>query len=334
MKKSWLGLVLLAAACASATYKNSTQRGVEAIDELAWIAPGADAASILTEAPAECLREPKTPDIAYQVNVGRAGFNNPMLFGGIAARSGLSCASCHRNGHNNKDFYFEGLSGEAGTVDVTSALFSKSRGDGVFNPVPIPTLVDISQRDAFGTMKPAESLHDFVDAAVREEFQGAAPPPSVINAMIVYLEHLDSQECPDKPQQRNVTNDLALVRNTLVTAQEAISRSDSDAAGFLLLAAQQSLGRIFQRYNREETRSEQVLITALSRKIGERRAASGANDKKSTVQELNILIEQLASLEASLMGAESQSLYKKAILEAALNNSRYTPTPATSSKSD
>ena len=333
MKKSWLCLLLLAVACASGALKTSTERSVEAIEELAWIAPNVDTVKILTEAPAECLRAPKTTEIAYQVNLGRAGFNNPMLFGGLAARSGLSCASCHRNGHGNENFFFEGLSGEAGTADVTSALFSKTRGDGVFNPVPIPTLVDVSQKSKLGTMKPAESIHDFVDAAVTEEFQGA-PPPSVISAITVYLEHLDSRSCPDKPLQRNVANELRLVRGSLSTAQEAISRDDPDAADFLLLASQQSLGRIFQRYNREETRRGQALITALSRKIGAARATVSVNDEQTVPPDLDTIIEQIGTLEASLVKTEEKSFYSKSALEAALNEFRSDGTPTTSSISD
>ena len=105
-----------------------------------WIAPATNAAVALTRAPHECVREPKTPNEALLVEVGRATFRTPVVLGGQAARAGLSCDSCHRNGRGNPDFRFPGVSGAPGTADVTSSLFSSHRGNGVDDPKPIPDL--------------------------------------------------------------------------------------------------------------------------------------------------------------------------------------------------
>ena len=106
---------------------------------LRWIAPTADPA-VLTRAPHECVRAPRAPDQALLVEVGRAAFRTPVVLGGQAARAGLSCDSCHRNGRGNPDFRFPGVSGAPGTADVTSSLFSSHRGNGVDDPKPIPDL--------------------------------------------------------------------------------------------------------------------------------------------------------------------------------------------------
>ncbi|MGF7473737.1 hypothetical protein WFJ45_23635, partial [Salmonella enterica subsp. enterica serovar Minnesota] len=78
------------------------------------------------------------PPLNDSARIGRAAFNSPLLLGGQAARAGLSCASCHRNGRGNPDFHFPGISGAPGTADVTASLLSSHRGDGQFNPKPIP----------------------------------------------------------------------------------------------------------------------------------------------------------------------------------------------------
>ena len=53
---------------------------------LRWLAPGADAAAILTHRPPECLVVPADRDEAWRVEVGRAAFRTPLLLGGQLRR--------------------------------------------------------------------------------------------------------------------------------------------------------------------------------------------------------------------------------------------------------
>jgi hypothetical protein len=108
------------------------------IREARWLAPGAVYQG-LTREPSECFARPTDPAERRRAEIGRAAFRTPLLLGGQAARAGLSCASCHRNGRGNPDFLFPGLSGPPGTADITASLMSSHRGDGRFNPKPIPT---------------------------------------------------------------------------------------------------------------------------------------------------------------------------------------------------
>ena len=144
-----------------------------------WLAPGVDASQALTHRPTECLGAPPDAETAYQVEVGRAAFRTPLLLGGQAARAGIACETCHRNGRTNPDFDFPGLSGAPGTADVTTSVLSSHRGDGIDNPKPIPNLS--GPKTALKTdQDPASGkLEAFIDGIVTQEFDGAEPPPAV-----------------------------------------------------------------------------------------------------------------------------------------------------------
>jgi tetratricopeptide (TPR) repeat protein len=62
----------------------------------------------LSAEPAECLVEPAGAEARRSVAIGRIAFRAPLLLGGQAARAGMSCATCHRNGRGNPDFLFPG----------------------------------------------------------------------------------------------------------------------------------------------------------------------------------------------------------------------------------
>lgn len=222
--------------------------GGEPLAEARWLAPGADRVAALTLSPGECLRAAGDPDTDYLSEVGRAAFSSPFLFGGQAARGGLSCASCHVDGHSNPDFYLEGLSDAPGTADVTSSIFSKVRDDGAFNPVAIPSLVGIGGKPSFGLTAPKASLHAFIDSAVADEFQGLAPPAAVRDGLAAYIERMDAAACPAAPAPVTPRRAIDDVTRTLAAARQAASRGDAATADFLLIGAQSALGRIHARF--------------------------------------------------------------------------------------
>jgi hypothetical protein len=82
-----------------------------------WLA-APDLAADLTHQPAECRSPSLDAGLRRSEEIGRIAFRAPLLLGGQAARAGLSCATCHRNGRTNPHFHFPGLSGDAGTADV------------------------------------------------------------------------------------------------------------------------------------------------------------------------------------------------------------------------
>src|SRR5688572_23957195 len=113
--------------------------GMIPIREVRWL-PSDRLLQALSREPAECLAWPGAAAERRSVAIGRIAFRAPLLLGGQAARAGMSCAACHRNGRGNPDFLFPALSGAPGTADVTSSLMSSKRGDHIVNPKPIPDL--------------------------------------------------------------------------------------------------------------------------------------------------------------------------------------------------
>ena len=79
--------------------------------EWEWIPRRFDPARALGSVPTECLRIPADPALAAKVEVGRAAFRTPVILGGQAARAGINCETCHRDGRTNPDFLFPGVSG-------------------------------------------------------------------------------------------------------------------------------------------------------------------------------------------------------------------------------
>jgi hypothetical protein len=192
--------VTLLAACAAANIptRDETLAPPRASDlaELAWISPDVDRVAAITQRPRECLASPASPELRSQISHGRIAFESPALLGGAAARGGLSCSSCHVNGRGNPNFFINGVSGAPGTADVTSSLFSKTRGDGQFNPVPIPDLV---LRD--GTQMKDRTTPEFrakIRGLIVEEFDGQEPPVEVLDDLIAYMDALRPEACASR----------------------------------------------------------------------------------------------------------------------------------------
>ncbi len=277
------------------------------LTETSWLGPDTDVAAFLATAPGECLRLAEDAENQYLVEVGRAAFKSPFLFGGQAARRELSCDSCHRNGHDNPDFLVAGISDTPGTADVTTSMFSKVREDGVFNPVPIPVLLDIGDRASFGSTTPKTSLHDFIGSAVEEEFQGEASS-AVIDGLVAYVSHLDRTACPAGQDRRTVSNAINDVRRVLSAAEEAARRDDTETAAFLLVSAQHMLGLMYERYAAADLSDQRAMLEMLSRQSSNVRFLLGGNSAVA-VAGISDIQAQLILAETSLSAAEHRSLY-------------------------
>lgn len=207
-----------------------------------WLAPGHDPVVAFAYEPTECLAPMHDP----AVEIGRAAFRTPLLLGGQAARAGLSCASCHRGGRGNPDFAFPGLSGAPGTADVTSSLMSKTRGDGVANPKPIPSLVGAGKVDR---RLDGHALETFVHGLVFEEFDGAEPPPRVLAGLAAYVRALQPLACPaDDRRPVSVANDLDAALRAVRAADAAFAAGDRATGRLMIAAARSELGTIDERY--------------------------------------------------------------------------------------
>jgi len=200
----------------------------------------------LTRQPAECLAWPKDARKRQEVAIGRALFRSPLLLGGQAARAGLSCASCHRNGRTNPHFHFPGISGAPGTADVTASLMSEKRGDDIFNPKPIPDLGgDPKKLKVKGTPK----LHGFIHGLIADEFTGPEPSAAALNSVAAYVSALSPAACKGSATVPiTLGSKLAEVDSAVDLAAKAYARGDPETGRDLLSAARSTLGAIDERF--------------------------------------------------------------------------------------
>lgn len=292
-----LGLCALAAA------------GPPPLRALSWLAPGADPVASLTTEPAECY----APDTATRASaeIGRAAFRTPVLLGGQAARAGLSCESCHRNGRGNPDFLFPGVSGAAGTADVTSSVFSSHRGDGRDDPVPIPDLAGARPR-----LKVAPgALPGFIRGLVVEEFDGREPPPAVLAGLVDYVRALQPQACPPAVGAR--VSAEALIDDARRAAVAGASAPDAATQLVMIAAARARLGLIDERYagpalaaERAILRGEDAQLAAIAQQTREGDTAAG--------RRLAAWARAAPALSARLARQEQRSLFDPKTLHSAL----------------
>ena len=284
-----------------------------------WLAPGADTARILTHAPVECLTVPHNADQAYAVEIGRAAFRTPLLLGGQAARAGIACATCHRNGRTNPDFDFPGVSGAPGTADVTSSLFSAHRGDDIDDPRPIPDLGGPKSRLKVSQDPGSMALKTFIRGLVTEEFDGPPPPPAVLDGLAAYVRALSPKACgPTATIPMRASAAAEDVRRSVRAAQAALARGDAATAAVMVESARSQLGDIAERYAGAD-------LTATRGRLGqagldlaaalESLRGSGPNDGR---ERLAVWLARSDVWATAIRRDAAQSLYDPGVLAARL----------------
>lgn len=195
---------------------------------------------MLLEQPATCLDPAIAP---VQVQIGQASFNAPDLFGGQAARAGISCASCHANGRRSAAFFLGGISGAPGSADVSSSFFSLAQANGRFDAKPIPDLALPGRIDRDPS---SHALERFIRGLIVEEFSGREPSPEQLAGLADYVRAV--QACPvQATEPRNLAHDLALLRTTIGGAIGLLDQHDATGALVLVKAARFRLGLIDER---------------------------------------------------------------------------------------
>lgn len=213
------------------------------IREAQWLAPASLFASLSSE-PAECLVVPRDPAARRAAAIGRAVFRTPLLLGGQAARAGMSCATCHRNGRANPAFLFLGLSGAPGTADVTSSLMSSRRGDHVVNPRPIPDLGGPRALLKIPRDPADPALEHFIRGLVVEEFDGPEPAPEVLAGLASYVRALQPEGCRKGDRPIRLGERLGEAEAAVALAREA----RGGTRRLLLAAARSTLGAVDERF--------------------------------------------------------------------------------------
>jgi len=305
-------LALAAGAGALAALGDAPIRGME------WVARGADPGRALGSVPAECLRLPSDPVLARRIEVGRAAFRTQVLLGGQAARAGINCETCHRNGRNNPDFHFPGVSGAPGTADVTNSLFSTHRGNGIDDPKPIPDLSAPKAMLKVSQVPADRLLEPFIHGLITEEFDGPEPTPEVLQGLAAYVRALNPAACPAQARE---PLDVALLmsdaRRAVRAAQAEAARGDPATAVLMVASARSRLGLIDERYGAPALARPRADLRAASRELAQAQAAlRGRHPDVAT--RLQAWLAASGPLEAELSAAEPASLFNPARLALAV----------------
>lgn len=275
------------------------------IRAMAWLAPGADLVAALGHEPAECLRMPADSVRARSIEIGRAAFQDPLLLGGQAARVGLSCESCHVGGRDNPNFRFPGLSDAPGTADVTTSIFSRVRGNAVFDPKPIPDLA--GPRDA--PRASPETLTTFIHGLVVEEFDGSVPPAAVLRGLVDYVAALDPAACPaGREAPVTLASHFSDARRALSAAATA---TDPQTAARMISSARAALSLIDERY--QALPAETRALRAAAVRLEPLQTAARAGEA-SLARDIGIWLRDSQGLERRLAASEVLSLYAPANL--------------------
>ena len=237
------------------------------IAEARWIAPGRDVVRALTTERGECLALPVEPAARRSVEIGRAAFRDPLLLGGVAARVGLACASCHRAGHDNPDFHFPGLTGAPGTTDTTSAVTSERRDDARFNPKIIPSLVTGEGRVTISRARDG-ALERFIHGLVVDEFDGVEPSPRVLAGLADYVRALRRGACAPADSSITAASRIDDAARALEAGAQSIEAGDPATARTMVASARSILGTIAVRLPAPVPPAASAEITALSLDMG------------------------------------------------------------------
>lgn len=125
----------------------------------------------------------------YLSVLGDMLFATPGIFGGMARKAELSCATCHQQGHNNPKLFIPGLSGRPGTFSTANAMFSPHSG-GRSEPVTPPSLRGAAHLAPYAHDGRFPTLRDFIRNAVVNEFGGSEPSAQVVDALEAYIKDI------------------------------------------------------------------------------------------------------------------------------------------------
>jgi hypothetical protein len=303
-----LAIAAFAAAAALAALGDAPIRG------MLWVAKGADPVRALGAIPTECLKVPADPILAARVEVGRAAFRTPVLLGGQAARAGVNCETCHRDGRTNPDFLFPGVSGAPGTADVTNSLFSTHRGNGIDDPKPIPDLSGPKAKLKVSQDPREKKLEPFIHGLITEEFDGPEPTPAVLEGLAAYVRALDPAACPAKSSQPlSVGLLMADARRAVKAAQARTAAGDDASAVVMVASARSRLGLIDERYGDPALTRVRVDLRAADRRLADAQAALHDHRAEASAK-LTAWLASSRRLEAELARRQSASLFDPARL--------------------
>lgn len=210
-----------------------------------WLPPGSTT-DLTIDRPSELLRTGTVQDEKFLY--GRLLFRSPEILGEKAIRIGLSCDSCHTNGHVNTSFYIDGLSDKPGRIDVSHRFWQAGFEDGKDNPIDIPSLRDVAETAPYGTAIVFQDLPAFTRHVTVTEFGGPEPKQDQLDALVSYMNALEMDGTEKKKK------DIELSYFPLL--ERPIRDGDKERALELVDLIRADLGRHLTEENQEQSQRE------------------------------------------------------------------------------
>ncbi|MDJ0643160.1 MAG: hypothetical protein QNJ15_10100 [Erythrobacter sp.] len=253
-----------------------------------------------------------------RVRVGSMLFKTPFLFGGQAAKAGLSCHSCHVNGRDNPHFQFPGVSGDPGTADISHSFFSKNLGNAEFDPVPIPDLAIPGKIDHSAQSR---ELEQFIRTIVVDEFSGDEPGEYTVGALATYVRAvaLTAGSNDLKRTDRSISRDLDVVHAMVEQARYRLVDRPEDSyrlSRLLLAGARHRLALVHERLVEADQAAHRLRLERASRALGEvqNRISEGMANHAIASIALTGWLQSFAD-RAELEAQHATSLYNRERLE-------------------
>ena len=277
-----------------------------------WLPPGSLSVDELSLHPEEAQDGGRQQ--SFYAEYGRLAFRSPMILGGTARKAGLSCQACHPNGHANADFFIPGLSDAHGRIDVTSTFWN-IRGENHRNdPLTIPSLRGVKSKERLGHDGRSGSLREFTRRVIVTEFAGAEPDPTLLDALVAYMETLP----PATPRDRPVTldGDLADIARHLDTLAVPMAEEDAVLAEKIATMIRGQIGFIYERLDGTGLADARDIVVAWSRELQAIAELGDAGQWREARDRLAALRATVAAPPAKLAGAGPLSLYNPVRLKA------------------
>jgi cytochrome c peroxidase len=157
-------------------------------------------------------------------------FEAPSLFGGAARNMGISCGTCHVQGTTNTELFIPGLSSRPGTLDPAGPIFNPKTNIHALNALTVPSLRGARFLAPFGHDGRFASLRDFARNAIVNEFAGPEPSPSVLDALVAFMQDLALLPNPRLGADSRITAETAAERRGEATFNRSFPNSSLSCA--------------------------------------------------------------------------------------------------------
>ena len=138
---------------------------------------------------------------------------------------------------------------------------SAHRGDGIFNPKPIPDLAGDPAKLKVSRDPQKDDLRKFIHGLITQEFDGPEPPPAVLDGLVAYVRSLSPGECGgiriSPVQLGSMLDDVDMA---VRLAQDSYAAQDRATARVLIAAARSILGAIDERFELPGLEASRALL--------------------------------------------------------------------------